>query len=56
MKANPAKLPKELKALAYKNPGSDILLPTGGKLYYIPGKGYIVHGYMPNNKDVIDYV
>lgn len=54
MKANSTKLPADCKHMAYSRPHDEVLLPTGAKLYYYPGRGYYVHGYTKH--DTLPYV
>ncbi len=54
MKANPSKLPADLRKLAFQYPRNEVLLPTGAKLYFYPGRGYYVHGY--TNHDALPYL
>ncbi len=61
MKANPSKLPADLRKLAHGRPGDEVLLPSGAKLYYYTGsnrhgkrRGYFVYGY--TNHDALPYL
>jgi len=56
-KADPRKLPAVHRRAAYDNPGEMVLLHTGAKVVYVPGRtGYRLFGYLADGSDLQPYL